>query len=590
MVPGLEVARISSHQWAISSRGFNGKWANKLLVLIDGRTVYTPTSSGVYWDTQDVILEDIERIEVIRGPGAAMWGANAVNGVINIITRSAKETQGGAVTAGGGNEDLGFGSVRYGGSLGSRAHYRVYSKYSNRTGLWTDQGVRAGDQWATAQGGLRFDWEKSDYDSWTFQGDGYTGRIGQNETLAQLEAPFFTTRSYASTPSGGNVVARWKHRASERSLGQLQFYYDTYQRGEALNDSRRTFDLDFHWNREISSRQAILWGLGIRHNQDSYGAGFAISMNPLSRSDQTYSGFLQDELRLVPNRLVVTAGAKLERNGYTGWEVQPDVRIIWTPARKHAVWAAFSRAVRTPSRGEDSMLVHVAVFPGMNHILNVVSFSGSHDFTSEELLAYQAGYRWQHGQNLSGEVTGFYNRYDRLRTLEPDGPRLEPGPTPYLLLPSHFGNLMYGNGRGLEVSATYKPNEIWRLSAGYSWLDLDLRLHKSSRSLSPGSSENDDPGHQLKTRSYLDLPFHLQWDTSLYYTGAIANQSMPAYSRLDTRIGWRPNRRVELSVGGQNLLDNRHPEFFRTLEGASQRFEIGRTFSGRIRWSFGAGQ
>jgi iron complex outermembrane receptor protein len=407
--------------------------------------------------------------------------------------------------------------------------------------------------------------------------------------VAQLDPPYFMRLTEPGLPSGGNALARWKHRASERSGGELQFYYDFYDRdGESLADSRHTFDLDFNWNREISSRQAILWGLGIRYAIDSYAPGFGISMNPPSRSDQTYSGFLQDEFRIVPNRLVVTAGAKLEHNGYTGWEVQPDARIIWTPARKHAVWAAFSRAVRTPSRGEDSILVHPAVFPGMDHILNVVSFSGSHDFRSEELLAYQAGYRWQPWHNLSVDATGFYNGYDHLYTIESDSPQLVSGPVPYLLIPSHFGNLMHGNGRGVEISAAYKPNEIWRLSAGYS--RLDLRLYKSSRSISPEWSDNDDPGHQLKARSYLDLPFHLQWDTSLYHNGAISSQRTPAYSRVDTRLGWRPSRRLELSVGGQNPLDGRHSEFFRTLDGASQRFEIGRTFSGRIRWSFGAGQ
>ena len=234
------------------------------------------------------------------------------------------------------------------------------------------------------------------------------------------------------------------------------------------------------------------------------------------------------------------------------------------------------------------MLVHPAVFPGMNNILNVVSVSGSHELRSETLLAYQAGYRWQPWHNLSVDATGFYNRYDHLHTIESDSPRLVSGPVPYLLIPSHLGNLMYGNGRGVEISAAYKLNEIWRLSAGYS--RLDLRLYKSSRSISPEWSDNDDPEDQLKARSYLDLPFHLQWDTSLYHTGAIASQSMPAYSRVDTRLGWRPNRRLELSVGGQNLLDNRHSEFFRTLDGATERFEIGRGFSGRIRWSFGAGR
>jgi iron complex outermembrane receptor protein len=587
LAPGVEVARVNAHEWAISARGFNGRVANKLLVLIDGRSVYTPMYSGVYWDAQDLPLEDIDRIEVIRGPGATMWGANAVNGVINIITKSARETQGGLITAGGGNDALASGSLQYGGKLGSNAYYRAYSRSLWRGSSLLPDGRSAPDGWNMSEGGFRVDWDHSDRNSWTFQGDGYRSHLGPstNYSVATLQPPYSTENTSSVEPDGGNFLARWKHRISDRSDTELQFYADAYSRnGESLVDRRLTFDLDFQQRFEVSDRQELLWGLEARSSNDSTTGTFYSSVTPAAYSESLFSGFLQDEFRLIPDRLFVTAGVKIERNDFTGFEIQPDLRLMWIPTPRQGVWAAVSRAVRTPSRLDQGILVHGAVFPGQQGILDVVTYFGTESFQSENVLAYQAGYRVQ-GRRLSLDATGFYNLYHQLQTDEPGMPYTVQTPVPYLVIPYYYANKMHGEGRGTEISAMYKPVNAWRLNLSYSRLDLDLHLEKSSQDLET-RTHNSDPEHQWQVHSYLDLTRHLQWDAGLYYVGAIAYQGVPAYARLDTRLGWRPGAGIEFSISGQNLLDSRHMEFFNVLDGAIHGFEVGRSVFGKVIWRF----
>jgi len=588
MAPGVEVARISAHQWAITARGFNGRFANKLLVLIDGRSVYTPMFSGVYWDAQDVPLQDIDRIEVIRGPGATMWGANAVNGVINIITKPAKQTQGGLIVAGGGTEEPGSGTVRYGGQLGSEAYYRAYSKATWFEPSLDTSGRPVDGDGRTVEGGFRIDWDASDRNSWTFQGDGYRSQLGTNSgyLVTSLTPPYSRQITENVEPEGGDVLVRWKHRISTRSETELQAYFDAYSRpGEALLDRRRTLDVDFRHRFEWSDAQELLWGVEIRTSTDATEGTFFSSVYPAASTHKIFSGFFQDEFHLVPDRLFLTVGTKLEHNDDTGFEFQPDARLMWTPTRRQALWAAFSRAVRTPSRLDQDILVHTNVFPGPQGMLDVVAVSGSPGYQSETLVAYQTGYRVQPGRRLALDLDGFYNFYQRLQTVEPDTPHIVSIPFPYLLIPYHYANMMYGRGRGAEASAVYKPSDSWRLSLAYTWLDLDLHLAKSSQDIA-ARTNTPDPAHQMQAHSYLDLPFHLQWDADAYFVGAIAAQQVPAYTRLDTRLGWRPARRIEFSINGQNLLQARHPEFFSVLEGATQVLEIPRSVFGEIVWRF----
>ena len=581
LAPGVEVARISSNQWAITARGFNGRFANKLLVLVDGRSVYTTMFSGVYWDTLDVPLDDIDRIEVIRGPGATMWGANAVNGVINIITKSARQTKGGLITTGGGNEPLAQGSVRYGDSLGPDAAYRIFGTYSNHDSVYNQNGANGADNWYLGHVGFRVDWDESSRDTFVFLGDGYGGRVGQNFTVPIPTAPYLGPVDTPSNPTGGDVLARWRHRLANGSETDLQVYFDRYARlGELGGDQLTTLDLDFQHRWQIEPQQELQWGFEVRRSVDNTLGKFVASLVPPSRAETLYSFFLQDEIRLS-DQLVLTVGSKAEHNDFTGFELEPDIRLMWTPAVRHAFWAAASRAVRTPSRTEENILVNESVSPEPGGVLQVVELLGNPKQLSETLVGYQAGYRTELGQHLSFDTTVFYNSYDHLATIDPGTPQwLSPQ---YLLVPLRYGNLLKGMGYGAELSATYEPAKRWKLTGSYSWLGLDLDAEPGTGAASVLDSS---PYHEWQVRSNLNLWRRTTFDTALYYVGRIADQGLAGHTRVDTHLSWRVSPRVEFSIGGQNLLNPRHVEFFLLNEGPDLRFEVQRSFFGKVTWSF----
>ncbi len=364
LAPGVEVARIDSSRWAITIRGINGRFANKLLVLIDGRSIYTSQFSGVYWEVQNLFLPDIERIEVIRGPGGSLWGANAVNGVINIITKNSKDTQGGLVTLTAGNEERAIAGVRYGGKLGDDARYRIYGQFTERDGLVTPDGRDADDDWRIGRGGFRLDWIPSAQDTVAVQGDHYKGNFDQNLTTSGLTQPYIEQQLSPAKDSGGSFQARWEHQYSAASQTGLQIYYQYADREDPLyiSDSE-TFDIDFQHNFAWDDRQEIVWGLGYRRNQDYFTDTEFSSVNPSKQKTELFSAFVQDQADLIPEQLRLTAGIKIEHNDFTGWEWQPSVRMIWTPHPDHRLWAAVSRAVRTPSRGEEDAQVNLYVLP-----------------------------------------------------------------------------------------------------------------------------------------------------------------------------------------------------------------------------------
>ena len=582
LAPGMEVARIASNEWAVSARGFNGRYANKLLVLVDGRPVYNTTFSGVYWDTINVPLDDIDRIEVIRGPGATMWGANAVNGVINIITKATKETQGGLLTAGGGNEPLAAGSIRYGGSIGSGAFYRVFSTYDNHDGVYSQGGTPYADNWYQGRMGFRLDWDMSERDSFVVLGDGYGGRTGQAQMIPMLVSPYTSLVSYTENPTGGDVLARWRHRASNASETELQIYFDHYARlGEIGGDQLTTFDLDFRHRWQVTERQELQWGFEVKRTADDSQGSFVASLDPPSRAETLYSLFLQDEIQLIPDRLFATAGSKIEHNVSTGFEFQPDLRLMWTPTARHAFWLAASRAVRTPSRIEENAELNQSVTPEPGGGIEVVCLFGNPHERAESLTGFQAGHRTQLGQKVSLDSTIFYNLYDHLQTIEPGQSQwLSPS---YLLLPLYYGNQLKGSGKGVEVAATYKPVDRWTVTGSFSWLGLDINAHSAGKAY---SALDDGASHHWQVRSELNLWRHTSWDSAVYFASPISGQSIPAYTRVDTRLGWRVFPQLELSMGWQNLLQARHVEFYLPNEGLDERFEVQRSFFGKVTWSF----
>jgi iron complex outermembrane receptor protein len=586
MVPGLNVARIDANKWAITARGFNGRFANKLLVMIDGRSVYTPLFSGVYWDVQDVLLEDVERIEVIRGPGATLWGANAVNGVINIITKPARETQGGLLTAGAGTEERGFGALRYGGPLGRQAHYRFYAKYFNRDNSIDTSGHRAADQWDMLRGGFRLDWKASPKDSLTFQGDIYQGDVEGVASMASLTPPFNRSFNEQVSVSGGNLLGRWSRIFSDRSDLTLQLYYDRTSRAVRLGEVRQTFDLDLQHHLALGRRHDLRWGFGHRVTSDEVSGNFTVSLDPQSRTDHLFSAFAQDELKLVRDRLRLALGTKVEHNRYTGFEVQPNLRLLWTPHEQHAWWASVSRAARTPSRVDDGFRINAAAFPGAGGMINLLSIFGNRDFKSEYLLAYETGYRAQPSKRLSLDLAAFYNVYRHLETIESGRPFLESSPAPpHLVIPLRFDNRMRGETYGLEAAAHWQATSHWKLSGSYSWLRLQLHREATSNDPEAETEEGHSPRHQFHLRSYLKLPRNFEFDTSLSRISRLATLEVPGYTRLDARLGWRLKERLELSLGLQNLLDARHREYGRT-EDRTDAMQIKRSIYGKVTWRF----
>ena len=589
LVPGLDVARIDGTKWAVSARGFNGRVANKLLVLIDGRSVYSPETSGVYWEVQDLPIEDIERIEVIRGPGGTLWGANAVNGVINIITRHSEETQGTLVTAGAGTEEQGFGSVRYGSKIGEKAYYRVYGKYFKRSGLVDASGRSANDGQQAVRGGGRLDWQLTDRDTLTLEGDLYHTNLRETPLGISAAAPFALPVNSRGDFSGVNLLGRWKRNLSERSDIALQVYYDRFDRNISdLSDHISTVDLDFQHNVAVGGRQRIVWGLGYRltSHEAKINSSSPIQFNPAQKTFPIYSGFAQDEITLVKDRLRLILGAKLEHNGFSGFEAQPSVRLSWTPNPRQTVWASVSRAVRTPARTDQDIRVNYQAFPGPFGTSSIVAVFGSPNSKSEALLAYELGYRAQPFRKLSLDVASFYNIYHHLTSFEPGLPFFETDPLPpHLVIPVHYANLFRGETYGVEASVNYNPTSRWNIQGSYSFLRMQLHRSAASGDTTSEAAEGANPRHQFQLHSYLKLSRSFDLDLSLYHVSRLMSQQVPRYTRVDARLGWRVGERVELSVGLQNLLDGRHLEFA-GLDAAVLISQSKRSAYGKLTWHF----
>jgi iron complex outermembrane receptor protein len=572
LADNLQVAQKNSHDWGVSARGFNTALANKLLVMIDGRTVYTPLFSGVFWNDQDYLLEDIERIEVISGPGGTLWGANAVNGVINIITRSAADTQGVYVEAGGGNQLKSLAAARYGGSLGSDTSLRVYGKYFDRDDEVYPTGQSAGDGWHQAQTGFRIDSSASTRDMLSLHGDFYQGHAG------------IDTGGAAQT-AGGNVLGRWTHTTSEESDLNLQAYYDrthlidpipqavlngvVLSPAGLLHDELTTYDIDLQHRFSVASRNSLVWGLGYRYTHDVVENAPSIGFLPTPLNHSLFSAFLQDEIAIRAD-LSLILGSKIEHNGYTGFEYEPNIRVRWSLAQDQSLWSSISRAARTPSRIDRDL-----VEPAPPYITIV---KGGSDYGSEYVTAYEVGYKGRISPGSTGSVSVFRNDYRDVRSLSF---------TPGTLFPVFVANNLAGHTEGAEVTADGQLLEHWSLHVGYEYLHESLHVRPGQFDLNNARSETADPKHQFSVRSSLDLPARLHWDAVVRWVDALVVDSgtiagtVPAYFELDTRLGWALSTSLEVSVTGQNLLHDHHPEYGFPGPG---RVEIERSVYGKIAW------
>jgi iron complex outermembrane receptor protein len=567
LADNLEVAQKNSHDWAISARGFNTDLGNKLLVLMDGRAIYTPLFSGVFWNAQDYLLEDIDRIEVISGPGGTLWGANAVNGVINITSKNAKDTQGLYTEAGGGTWLQDFAGARYGGMLASNVYFRVYGKYFDRGNEVRANGTDASDSWRMGQGGFRIDAEMAPQNNLTLQGDLYGSEV-------------YLPTGGQGKASGGNILGRWSHTFSDDSDMSLQLYYDrTHLRDPISNqfgtanillDDLDTYDLDFQHRFHLGNRNRFVWGLGYRFTHDVVGAAQNLAFVPPHLDQNLFSGFVQDEIMIREN-LFFILGTKVEHNDYTGLEVEPSARLQWNVTSRQMVWAAVSRAVRTPSRVDRDI---------REPLSSPVILQGEPSFISETVIAYELGYRAQLGSKVSASTSLFYNDYDHIRSLSF---------TPTTIFPLFFANNLEGETYGVEFSATCQILDWWRMHAGYDFLEEHLRVKPGQIDLNNARNETADPQNQFSIRSSMDLPHQTELDMGLRWVDTLHNNdgtttgTVPSYFEVDARLAWHPTKQLELSIVGQNLLHDHHPEHGFP---SPARTEIGRSVYGKVSWHF----
>ena len=563
MVPGVDVARVDHSNWAVSIRGFNNVYANKVLVLIDGRSVYHPAFSGVLWFAQEVPLEDIERIEVIRGPGGTVWGANAMNGVINIITKSAQATPGGLLTAGGGTDLQGGGLLQYGGKAGAKGDYRVFGGYSNQGKSDAADSDPPADARRLAQGGFRSDWRLSARDLLTVQGE-YREVDGGETISGVLPQTLSALGTYAQSieDDGGNVLARWTHTFAKGSDISLQAYFD---KSEASANGGRDFatigDIDFQHHLSVGGRNDVVWGLGYRVSANRFAGNSLVTLHPLDRTDSLYSAFVQDEITLT-GTLSLTVGAKFEHNAYTGYENEPSAQLVWAPNSRNAVWISAAKAIRQPSAIDNGLEAVSAFVPLPQGAFGLVTVFGNPNTKVEQLRDFETGYRAQINRRLSLDVTGFLSFYQNLETSEPQAPffALTPG-TPHLVIPLLYENLAHARNYGAEAFATWNVTDRWKLSPGVTLLNMSVTRDASSQDAVIEQLAGYSPRRSFQVRSFVNLGRTFEWDQTLGYTGPLAVGNIPGYVRLDVRVGWRIGEFTEFSLVGQNLLEPRHAEF-----------------------------
>jgi iron complex outermembrane recepter protein len=561
LVPGVQVAQINSSKWAVAVRGFNNLFADKLLVLVDGRTVYDRLNSAVFWESIDIPLDQIERIEVLRGPGGATWGANAVNGVISIVTKSAADTAGAAVTAGSGTFDGSHVSARYGASVGNLS-YRLSSQWAGHDASQLTANTPAGDNWDSQTHGVRLDWTR-----------------GTNAVMVQGGATLATLRGLWSVPSGPvpaikavlsdrqhteeyDALGRWTHRGGNGSSLQLQSFLDFRHNDDSVNPRQTQLDVDAQYHVTVARRHDLVVGAGYRFLDERADGGFSFSIAPAHVSETVLNAFAQDDVALG-SRVTLTLGAKAERDAYVGWSFQPTARVLWSlvPKRQQA-WAAVSRAIRTPSLGDVSGRYNFASFIGQGGLPVVIGALGNPAFQSEDVVDTEAGYRLEVGSHASVDVTGFYGRYDNLKTSEPLAPHIELTPAPaHLLVATAFGNLLKATTSGVELAAHLTPVGWWRLDGSYSTFRLVPRASAGSADAAAAAADGHAPNAQWQARSAFSFPHGVQLDAMFFHSGALETLGIEAYTRADARLELPVARHLIFSIVGRNLLDPVHQEF-----------------------------
>lgn len=588
LAPGIEVAQINANSWAITSRGFNGRYANKLLVLMDGRTVYTPLFSGVFWNLQDTLMEDIERIEVIRGPGAVMWGANAVNGVINIITKKAKDTQGDLFVAGGGNQEQGFAGYRHGGQIGHDGNYRVYAKTFEREAFVTPSGQRQHDDWRSVQGGFRVDDRISSNHRFTVQGDVYRKKVGNTVQPLTISAPFNTAFNVDDQADGANLISRWEGSLSDGSEFVLQGYYDRVNfTAPALSDSQDMFDIDFQHRLHPNPSHDLMWGVNYRFIHSSTVNSSAIAFTPNSLGYHQGGAFVQDDITLIDHTLRLTLGSKIEESHFGHTQVQPNARLLWTPNSTHSVWASVSRASRIPSRGEAQSSIALGTFNTAQLPVPIqIMALPNPNLKAEKVFSAEIGYRTQWSERFSTDVTAFSNHYTDLILLSRGDLSIQTNPTLSATQPMMWTNLTREiTTRGIEVSADWNVLDWMRFTGNYSYLKIEKPYDPNNPDIAGLS-----PRQRGMLRWQVDMNPQTHLDVTMRHVGRLnaVNQSVPAYTTFDARFAYEPIAGMEWSLVAQNIFAPRHLEFRDSAAVSLTDFttEVPRSIYGKFSWSF----
>lgn len=578
LAPGVHVARITSTDWAINIRGLNDEYANNLLVLIDGRSVYSHIYSGVFWDIQDTVMEDIERIEVIRGPGAAIWGANAVNGVINIITKHAQKTQGTEAVFVGGSEEQSA-SIRYGSDFRKDDYYRVYGKFFNRGELSgvvdalendyisnRSNNVLESKEWRSGRAGFRMDLSpgqglpENAANTYTVQGELYRNRYDK-----ELK-PTLTDTSEAG---GGHLLARWQHKMSEESETALQCYYNNDQKDYDPGSGRvHTTNVDFQHRFSFNNRNDIIWGLEYKYITDEFANTDSVRLDPKEKDQHFVSTFIQDDFILTPDQLTLTIGSKFEHNQITGLEIQPSLRMRYTPNSIHSFWAAISRAIRVPSRIEFDGTEYKQLESSTGEDAEV-TLNGNDQLTSEKLIAFELGHSWQPNNRIWFNTALFYNDYNDL--IGNELVRIERRPDSldrYWLI---YKNNKNGRAYGLEIASDWQVRDTTLLSFSYTYLHNDINQ-------SEWFADSGAPRNMISMRSLWDLTSKLDFDLWLRYVDNVPEKKVSSYTTLDARLAYRVNDELELAVVGQNLFEDGHQEF--------SELEVDRSIYAKIDWQF----
>lgn len=574
MLPGVFVGTVNSNYSAVGIRGFTSNFSKGLLMLIDGRSVYTPLFGGVYWQVQDLVLEDIDRIEVIRGPGGSVWGENAVNGVINIITKKSQDTHGALSTTIAGNLEHYNGEAQYGGAAGKNFSYRIFAKGFLRRAEIHPQGENDYDAWHMARGGFRADWTPNHRDQLLIEGDIYKGTNGRRSQGYDTDDPV----------SGGNVLARWSRKMGSESNFYVQGYFDrTIREGTILGARQNTFNLDGVYQWQANTRNTFIFGATYRSNPTSFSQHIAlVDFVPHKQNYLLYSGFAQDEIAVVPDRLSLTLGMKAEHNIFSKWELEPSARLLFRASPHQTYWASVSRAVRIPSQLEEDFRItaQLPTTPPLEFLVGA-----NKNFESETLLGYEAGYRQLITSNFYLDIATFFNRYDRLQGFLPPVVAIDTVPNPpvlaYQIL---YGNTIKGSTRGVEFAPDWKVNSWWRLSGAYSLLRYDLRSRPGFKDpTSIAAYVGSSPLHQISAQSRVDLGRNFEFDQSLRHVGSLPAQKVPAYTTANLRLGWH-HKGFELSVNGRDLLDAGHTEFA-AGDDSAPTLGVRRSVFGKIVWT-----